>query len=81
LRRFGSPSSKNRHKLKLDSGRRRFEPAPTTTEGIMAKGQLRSTKEAKKPKAEGKKVKKVPSYMANEVSASRPAPGKSSPKK
>jgi hypothetical protein len=47
----------------------------------MAKGQMRSTKEAKKPKAEGKKDKKVPTYMSGEVSASRPAPGKASPKK
>ena len=47
----------------------------------MAKGQMKSTKEAKKPKAADKKAKKVPSYMANETMASRPAPGKPSPKK
>jgi hypothetical protein len=47
----------------------------------MAKGQMRSNKETKKPKADAKKDKKVPSYMANESGASRPAPGKSAPKK
>lgn len=47
----------------------------------MAKGQMRSSKEAKKPKAADKKDKKVPSYMANDVSVSRPAPGKAAPKK
>jgi hypothetical protein len=51
-------------------------------EETMAKGQMRSTKEAKKPKSSDKKEKKVPTYMMNEMSASRPAPGaKGGPKK
>lgn len=47
----------------------------------MAKGQLRSTKETRKPKSADKKGKKVPTYMAREGTAPRPAPGKGEAKK
>lgn len=47
----------------------------------MAKGQLRSSKETRKPKSADKKDKKVPSYMARDAAPSRPAPGKGEGKK
>jgi hypothetical protein len=39
------------------------EPAQ---EGIMAKGQMKTNKEKKKPKAEGNKVKQVSAYKAQQ---------------
>ncbi len=77
----GSPSIKKRHKLRRHSAAMAILQAGGGWEEAMAKGQMRSSKEAKKPKAADKKDKKVPSYMANDVSVSRPAPGKAAPKK
>jgi len=59
----------------------RYNAPPTTCaqEGVMAKGQMRSTKEKKKPKAEHNKKKKggpVPSPFAAAQGQLKSAPGK-----